>query len=383
MWIQRLFFALLIIAIVQGWFFARWNLKGLTYRRQFTPLIANEGDTVTMIEEIRNAKLLPIPWLRIEAEISPNLVFGRNKPLPKTERQFHRSIFSLPAYTTITRTHQVHCPHRGYYHIKTVSITTGDLLGIGNFKSVDIQTDTAITVYPTLYPIEQIFSLRNSFTGDVVVRRWIVDDPFMIRGVREYAPGDPQNRINWKATAKTGVLQVHDYDFTSDVRLMIYVNVDTHENQWSVSSDEACAERGISIVASIAQYAIENGIETGLGSNGAYIDDKENMVHLDPCANSEHLAAIFEALSKLTLMRRYTFPTMLEQEITNGITNRDILIVSAYIDDNTEIQIARLRAAGNSVEIIHVPYSDELREYASGQAAGASMNASFNKEAVS
>ena len=248
-------------------------------------------------------------------------------------------------------------------------MTTGDILGLSGNQTVDIPTDTTLVVYPKLVDISDIFALRSSFQGDIVVRRWIVDDPFMIRGVREYAPTDPQNRINWKATAKTGVLQVHDFDYTSDIRLMILLNVDTHENQWTITSDEPCAERGITYAASICQHAVDNGIEVGFASNGKYVDNKEEDVFCEAGGGMDQMERIMLALAKLSLWRKYSFATMIDRLLSTGLTGRDILIISAYTDENIDLAIHKLREAGNNVEILSVPHThpDELRRIAREQ----------------
>lgn len=176
-------------------------------------------------------------------------------------RQYHRSIFSLGPYSTVTRRHKVLCPRRGYYHIKSVAVTAGDLLGLAKNKSREIETDSLVIVYPTTIPISDILNDQTSFTGDVVVRRWIVDDPFMIRGIRAYTGFEPYNRINWKATAKTGELQVHDFDFTSDIRLMVLVNIDVSADQWGAAVDEMRAERALSIAASVVRYALKTALK--------------------------------------------------------------------------------------------------------------------------
>ena len=372
MWIQRLFLALILIALVQSWFFGKYGFKNVSYRRWFKPNVATQGDTVTLYEEIRNVKLLPIPWVKIEAETSADLVFGKQGKEfdnAKKEKSFHRSVFSLPPYTTITREHKVYCARRGYYHVKSVALTTGDILGLSPNKSKDIPTDTLLVVYPQLVDISDVFALRSSFQGDIVVRRWIVEDPFMIRGVREYAPTDPQNRINWKATAKTGVMQVHDFDYTSDVRLMILLNVDTHENQWTITSDEPCAERGISIAASVCQYAIDNGIEVGFASNGSYVDNKEEDAYCEAGGGMDQMETIMRALARLSLWRKYSFATMIDRLLSDDITARDILIISAYTDENIDLGIQKLRDAGNNVEVLSVPHTDpdELRRMAQEQ----------------
>jgi len=357
LWVQRLFFALIIIAVLQSFFFRKWNFRSMSYKRYFTPNVVNEGESAEMIEKIRNEKFLPIPWVRTEAQTSEKLLIGN---VEKNDgKQYHRSLFSIPPYTTITRRHKVVCPHRGYYHIKNVSISSGDLLGIGTNKYIDMETDSHITVYPSLISLDEIFTMKNSFSGDTVVRRWIVDDPFMIKGVRDYNFSDPQNRINWKATARVGKMQVHDFDFTSDIKMMIVLNVETQEKQWATTTDEALAERAISIAASIAQYSLEHGIETGLMSNGKLIDDDEHECYSEPRSSEEQLTEIFTLLSKLTLVRKSTYQTMLSNQADEMLTGIDYLLVTPFVDEHIEQQIERLRENGNNVEVLTVYPKEE------------------------
>lgn len=385
MWIISLFFALILVAGLQVWIFSRFSFKRLTYHRSFTPNVVNEGDTVTMLETIRNEKLLPLPWVRIEAGISSNLIFGaqntrRNSsqtPDAQTAqdntqaavrsdaRQYHRSIFALGPYSHVTRRHKVTCPHRGYYYIPSVAVTSGDLLGLSKGKSHEIETDSLVVVYPTTVPIADILNNQTSFTGDVVVRRWIVDDPFMIRGVRAYTGLEPYNRINWKATAKTGEMQVHDFDFTSDIQLMIFVNIDISADQWGAVVDEARAEHALSLAASVAQYAIENGIETGFSTNARILDDQETVAYIEPRSGSTQITEIFDLIAKLTLIRVVSFGTLLRQVVSQGLNNLDLLLITAYTDELIDQQIEFLRTAGNHVEIlspeaIESPVSEEV-----------------------
>ena len=65
MWIQSLFLALLIVIFLQGRYFPCRNFKSLRYRRYFTPNVLTEGESTTLVEHISNARLLPIPWVRV------------------------------------------------------------------------------------------------------------------------------------------------------------------------------------------------------------------------------------------------------------------------------------------------------------------------------
>lgn len=382
MWIVTLFFSLILVAVLQMWIFSRFGFKRLTYRRWFTPNVVNEGDTVTMSETIRNEKLLPLPWVRIEAGISTNLVFGTQQNTAAASdtaqetlqtssqagaRQYHRSIFSLGPYSTVTRRHKVTCPRRGYYHIKSVAITAGDLLGLGKNRTREMETDSLVVVYPKTIPVSDILNDKSSFTGDVVVRRWIVEDPFMIRGVRAYTGAEPYNRINWKATAKTGELQVHDFDFTSDIRLMIVVNIDASAEQWGAALDEDRAEHALSLAASVAQYAIENGVETGFSTNARILDDQESIAYIEPRSGGTQITEIFETIAKLSLARVISFGTLLQNLSAQASSNLDLLLITPYTDELIDRQIQAIRTAGSHVELlspdaVYSPVSGEVAQ---------------------
>jgi len=191
--------------------------------------------------------------------------------------------------------------------------------------------------------------------GDVVVKRWIVEDPFMYAGVRNYQSGDPLNHINWKATARVGKMQVHKRDYTADPKLMIYLNLDISEDMWDAVTEPERIEKGISYAASIAQYAISNGIETGFGCNGYLIDCPGKPVRIPPKSGVAHLTYLFEAMAKLVIKREVTFFTFLEEDIQSGVAATDFLFITPYISERMENQIARLRERGNEVEILYLP----------------------------
>lgn len=349
--VQWFIFITVIVVTIQGWIFRKWGLKGIKYRRYFSVPAVFEGQEVEMVEVISNEKLLPVPWLRIESKISANLKFQKQFNLDIQHRQFHKSLFSLMPYTRIIRRHKVKCLKRGCYYLNSVTVTCGDLFGFQEV-SRELQLSAQLLVYPRLVPIEEVPLPSHSWQGDVTVRRWIVDDPFMVAGVRDYAYGDPLNRINWKATARTGRIKVNNLDFTANPRLMVYLNVDITEDMWNAVTEPERIEKGISYAASIAQSVISRGIEVGFGSNGYLIDRPGEPVRISPRCSMEQLTAIYEALSKLVIARSVTFFTFLEQDLAKGVSGMDFLIITSYLSPRMENQIRKLQEYGNAVEFI-------------------------------
>lgn len=347
---------ILTVAVIalQVWIFNVFGLKKVTYSRRFGEPAVFEGESVELIEEIRNRKWLPVPWLRIESMIHANLQFAHQDNLDISKGQTyqnHKSLFALMPYTQIVRRHTMKCAKRGHYLLNSVSLSSGDILSL-SVKTRQIGLSEGILVYPALLPYDQIPFPSQSWQGDVVVRRWIVDDPFLISGAREYQYGDDLRYINWKSTARSGKLQVHKHDYTADYRLMICVNFAVSSEMWTAVSNRELIERGISMAATIAQYALSAGLETGFACNGHLSGEAKESVRILPMNGSDHLTLLYQTMAKLEIALTQPFDAFLEQETALETRNTDFVLITAYVDEKIQAQMDRLREMGNSVGVL-------------------------------
>jgi uncharacterized protein (DUF58 family) len=350
-----------VIVIIQGLVYKRWGLTGLSYTRSFSEPAVFEGEETEMVERILNNKLLPIPWLRVECKMNPNLKFHQQSDMTIKHEEFHKSFFSLMPFTGITRRHRILCRKRGCYRLSTAAMTCGDAFGLQEMYR-DYQVNAELLVYPKLLPLRDIPFPSHSWMGDITVRRWIMEDPFIISGVRDYQYGDPLNRISWKASARTGDFKVFNRDYTADPRIMILLNIDLNESMWEAVTDLDLIETGISYSAALAQSAIESGIPVGFGSNAYQIDEKERPIRIEPQPGREQLYYVFEMLAKMIVARSCTFFTYLEEELERDSSPMDILLLTPYVSDRMEDQINKLRMKGHSVDLIHLQGSKEKDE---------------------
>lgn len=340
------------ILYIQSRVFQRFVLRRIAYQRHFTAKTSFRGEQVDLIEQMSNAKWLPVPWLRVESQLSTHLHFKRLDNLSVSSGQLyqnHKSFFSLAPYTKITRKHQITCAKRGWYHLQTVTLTGGDLLGISH-SSNQIPLEGELIVYPkpAQVPVHEL--PYHSWQGDQSVKRWIISDPFVHAGVRNYQAGDTYKQINWKATARTGRLQVHQHDFTADRRLMIYLNVDDAEGMWRSVTDVELIECGIEWAAGAAEAVIQQGMDVGFSANMPIIG-MHDSVHIEPRGGHEHLMGLYDCMAKLEIERTELFHSLLEREAQSGYSERDILIITAYWNDLLEQQAERLRYNGNAVAV--------------------------------
>ncbi|WNS45454.1 DUF58 domain-containing protein [Paenibacillus sp. MMS20-IR301] len=330
-------------------------LKRVSYTRYFSAKAVYAGEQVEMVEEIMNRKLLPLPWLRLESSIARGLEFGSQENLGISSgeiSQNHISLFFLRSYRHIKRRHQVICRERGLFVLETATMTTGDLFGLSH-KTKTFPLQLELLVYPGLLPFEELPLPVHSWLGELPVKRWIVEDPFLIAGTREYSAGDSLASINWKATARTGTMQVHQKDYTADSRLVICLNVEISDSMWRTVTDAQRIELGIRYAATVAEYAISHGIETRLLSNGR-LDGGGAREAVDSWPIS-HAEEYFGLLARLNLDRTLPMGRLLELEAEKGDRDTDYLIITCHRGAELQLAAEALSYLGNGVEWLDIP----------------------------
>jgi hypothetical protein len=190
--------------------------------------------------------------------------------------------------------------------------------------------------------------------GDTVVRRWIIDDPFMISGIRDYRYGDSMNRINWKLTAKTGSIKVYNTDYTSNMKVIILLNIQDKEDSWDDETDMDLMEKAVSYCASIANYMISKSIETGFCCNCHSSEGEKVPVLVPPSSSCGHMNLLLESMAVMQLKRSMLFHTFLDNLPDSFMKDADLLIVSSYVDAQMGKSIKRVKDLNCNVEILNL-----------------------------
>ncbi len=340
-----------LIVLIQSKIYKHWGLKDIEYSRTFSKTHVFEGEYVEMIEVISNRKLLPVLWLQLESEVDQTLEFQSQGNLNIKHHQFHKSFFSLMPYTKITRRHLIKCTKRGYYRLSSAFLSCNDAFNAIQ-TNIELSLSSSVTVYPKILSFNELNLPHQSWQGDLTVRRWIVDDPFMISGVRDYHYGDPMNRISWKSTARTGSTMVYNTDYTSNKKTMIILNIQANEDSWDNTTDKSIMENAISYCASFACSSLNQSIETGFASNCAvFVNDKEYAL-VPPLCSSNHLTLILDTMARMRLVVSVPFAKLLEDILQSNMENTDFYIITSYINENIESCLQEINLRGNQVKTI-------------------------------
>lgn len=356
-----LIFALLF-AVGEVIVYQKFALSRITYQRLFSSTSIVCGDTIEMIEIVENRKFLPVPRVILEAAFDASMQFAGDTDafMNRTDKFLTmRSIFSLSPYTRVTRRHRIRCIQRGLYRLNSAAMTAGGAFGGNAFKQWTFRGDkTELTVYPKLMDNLNAYLTSHSYQGDVVVRRYILPDPFMRQGSRPYQIGDPLNQINWKATARTGNLHVHLQEFTADYYVKILLNFVIEENMWQHISDPHRVEAGISLAATLASDLTSTGVLVGFNCNGMNIEGETTDVA--PGSGPRHLRRLWSSLAALEMTLRCDYSSLLREERQQSTRRTDFVLVTGYVDETLTKEIRLMEADGHSATVLSLPTHEEF-----------------------
>lgn len=339
-----------VILSLQTTLLCEFCFRKLNYKCEFSVPEAHEGDSLYLVETVYNCKLLPVPWLKVDIHSSRWLDFAGTCSVIAQDDRRVTSSFTLRSYQRTTRKWKLKCLKRGVFTTENVTLVSGDLL---NFRivSIPVAVNAQLMVYPEIVDLDELFTPVNLQQSDKTVNRWIVDDPFMVSGIRQYAPGDPLNRIHWPATARAGRLMVKKNDFTSQRSLTILLNMQSQLYEYTDTINKKNAELGIKVSATLLDRALKEGSPVRLGTNGCTSPDARKEIFTGEAADKEHVSDLFKILARLLMRNVMDFEVMLD-EVIPVLENTEVVIITAYMSKRMCEQSDQLVLAGNTVSII-------------------------------
>lgn len=339
--------ALLVIQIV--WILAvRWSMKNLTCQRSFSRQTAFEGESGELVEVVRNDGPVVIPWLRIESCISTGLHLGKQDNLHVSGEKFYCSCFTLMPYQQIRRRHHVKFLSRGVYDLGNATLTVGDLLGWTRFWK-EQQMSSCVTVYPRILDADDLPFPLSKTMGMLVTQRQLLRDPFMVRNIRSYQPGDLIRDIHWQATARTEEIQVKVHDTTVSPRLLVVINAQGSDKQWDDYVNEKFApllEEQIRLAASMCVQGLRSGLAAGFAVNMPQVRKGCSTVVM-PKEGVAWEETLLETFANLKIHCSEKFIALLKS--LRYCQDMDIVIISPYDSEGVQQEISQLRQCGNQV----------------------------------
>lgn len=306
------------------------------------------GEPVGIAVELENRKPLPLPWYEWRVALAEALP-PKDEPVaaaasPGLKWLVRRG--SLGWYQKHDWLFTVHPSERGFHQFGPSRLRSADLLGA--FPRLR-EGDEAqhLIVFPQVFPVEELGLPADRPFGERKGGNALFEDPLRIAGLRDYRPGDPLRRIDWKATARNGDLQSRVYEPSATQQLYILVNIDTMSHAWEGYLRDDL-ERTVSVAASLAVWAAGARYAVGLLANGAF-PDADRPIRLAPSRSRVQLTRILEALAVIQPLTLGDLAGSIQRESGRMPTGSTIVVVASLIPQPLGAAIARLRDAGHHV----------------------------------
>jgi uncharacterized protein (DUF58 family) len=342
--------AAIILLAISGlsWLWAAVAFRGLSYRRHFSEFRAFQGEVIELSLEVRNAKLIPQPWITVHDSFPHVLPVAEVKleMNPTTNLADFRTFWMAGPYQRITRRFHVHCTERGYHPYGPAVITSGDAFGFFMRTKIERSADHLI-IYPRLYTVAEMRLPTKHPFGPSVTPTSLYQDPMRTAGVRPWEAGDSLRRVHWKASARHQELLSRIYEPSEEHVVQLFLNSTTMMRHWHGYHPEM-QERVISVAGSLAALATEERMPVGLIANGA-LRGSERSLRLLPGRSPSQLMHILELLAQITPFATQPIEELLIEQAPHLPWGATLVIITAIAHDELLATLLDLAAVGRRI----------------------------------
>ncbi len=340
--------AALVVALMEH-FWRPFTQKALRFKGEVDRTLAEPGETVVWSGTVENHSRLSIPFVRL-IETFPNPVRAAADKVWTDSHCSHgisqwfvEEKLSLLPRQRCTRTVKLTFPRRGLYRIGSWRLAAGDLLGFR--ESSRTGEGKTVVVIPERSAQKPAINALGGFLGDVSVRRFILEDPILTVGFRDYTGREPMKAISWTRTASAGTLQVKEYDHTAEPHVMILL-----------STEGATAEQleeCFRLMRSVCEALEGKKISYGFRTNGNLPGPVGKLFGLSEGLGRRHLNTILYALGCADGTCFYSLRALVRRTLTHRRSNESYILITPALTGEARACARELeRAAGGRICVL-------------------------------
>lgn len=334
------FGAVVLLAGAASRLWSRYALARVRYSRELPARRAFAGETIEIRFTLSNLKPLPVPWIEVRDSVPDAMPVedAPTRPGAGPEAALLTRSTALAWYERVRWRHRFHCRQRGFFQFGPVNFRSGDIFGFFP-SSEELWTIDRFAVLPRLLTLREIGLPSRRPFGEARSGSPIFEDPSLIVGVRDYRPGDPWKRIDWKATARRQALQSRVYDPASTLTMLVALGVSTLEHPWE-GYDPLLLERAVTVAGSIARYAEEKRYACGLAANCTF-PNADRTIWIPPSRATGQLLRILEALAMVSPFVLAPLEEVLQRQSARLPFGSTVVIVTGYLTESLRGYLAR------------------------------------------
>ena len=333
-------FSILGLVLIE-YFSRREDLRHLHVTFELDSQLVEPGEVIFLHYTVHNTSPFPLLYSGLTMRLDP--VFRvcedeewmrRHAAVDFTGTRVDHHFYLLPR-RKFTGKLRFCVTERGLFDFGKYYIEFGDFLGL---RPVICSDEIGLRIICTAPQCETPeIEARGGEMGDVSVRRFILDDPSMILGYREYTGREPMKQISWNQTAKANRLMVRQNDFTTDRIAAVIVNMDPTHRPWM--------EKSLSLTRTVCEKLEAAKIPYALQSNGDLFTLAEGL-------GKNHLFFIQRRIGLSRLTGYTEFALLIEHCIRQRRMGCTYIVITPELNAECQAAVDRLGRFSDQAPIV-------------------------------
>ena len=332
---------LVVGALISGIWWSNRALAQVGTSRRFQSH-AFLGEKIKVDLHVQNKGLLPIVWLELR-ETLPVALVGPN--------QF-QSVIHLGPRGEAHFEYSVDARKRGYYPIGPLLISTGDILGLRDSLHSIVQANHLV-VYPKIVPFTSMAVPAHSPQGTLRHTLPLFEDPTRAFSKRGYVFGDSLRRVDWKASASTGQLQVKIFEPSIALKTSVILNLNADDYYYRSRIDDT--ELAIVVAASIANWIAVNKQMVGMSVNGRDpLTEDGRTQTIPPRKGKPHLMRLLETLARVESTDHSDLVPLIQQQRYHLEWGTTLIVITGRAGEELINELYQARRSGQNSILIQI-----------------------------
>ncbi len=338
-------FLLMLAAVIAAaeFFSLRRSLDGIEYDVRPSKPVAEPGEPLQLVTVITNHRRRFVPFIRLNENVPDAMQTATQ--LGVEDVRAHRGALRSTAYMMprqrLTRRTDFTIPSRGRYLFLGATLEGGDFMGLSTTPSrVDLHRE--LVILPKAADAVDVRRLMGGWMGDRSVNRFIMEDPVLTIGFRDYTGREPMKQISWTQTARLNRVTVRCQDHTVERTVTVMLNAHTFAFG---TYGHQMLERAFSLCRGVCEALEDARIPYALITNARCLGAPDGFGEVGDGLGRMHLAAALEGLGRADYDSRDTLEGLFDRALTRANLGRGHVFITPVKNDLHPELLEKLRAA--------------------------------------
>ena len=338
-------FLLMLAAVIAGaeLLSLRRGLDGVEYDVQPSKSLAEPGEGLELVTVVTNRRRRFLPFIRLVEDVPDALRCAgdlREEDVKRRRSALRGTVYMMPRQR-LTRRTPFAIDVRGRYVFFGATLEGGDFMGLSTAaRRFDLFRELVILPRPA--DCAALRDVMGGWMGDRSVNRFIMEDPVLTLGYRDYTGREPMKQISWTQTARLGRMTVRCQDHTVERTVTVMLNAHTFAFG---SYGERMLERAFSLCRDVCEQLEEKRVSYAFISNVRCIGAADGFGEVGDGLGHAHLMAVLEGLGRADTASRDTLEGLFDRALSRANLGRGHIYITPVKRDIHGDLIERLRAA--------------------------------------